>query len=231
MKIAYLGDNAGTSAEYLKDVLTELEHPFQHVDSQEFADQLDEQYDVYILSDYPANLLHEAICQKIIKQVSAGKRLIMIGGWDSFNGRGKNYSGHLIASILPVTLQEEDDRVNSPQGMLLEKEPSFTSDLPIDWTHPPVICGYNAVEAKANAKIPVWIRPINYDGKTLTLLEKQPLVLTQSVDQGITVACATDLAPHWCGGLVDWGSERRTLNHVEVGDMYINFIRLLLEIE
>jgi len=40
----------------------------------------------------------------------------------------------------------------------------------------------------------------------------------------------TDLTPHWCGGLVDWGKNRKRLKSVEVGDMYGKFIRLLLEI-
>jgi uncharacterized membrane protein len=230
MKLLYLGDNTGTSAEYLKDVCLELEHNVEHIDSKNSIDQLSSPYDIYIISDYPAQKLSAKVSQDIINQVKSGKRLIMLGGWDSFNGRGINYAGHPIATVLPVTLQEEDDRVNAPQGMLLEKEPSFSSDLPIDWTHPPVICGYNAVEAKAGARVSVWIRPIGYDTQTITLLEKQPLVVSQPVDQGITVVCTTDLAPHWCGGLVDWGSERRVFNHVEVGDMYINFIRLLLEI-
>lgn len=228
MHILYLGDNAGSSAEYLKDVLTELEHTFDHVDAKNKIALIEQSYDVVILSDYPAKQLSTDNVTQIRQLLEAGKRLIMLGGWDSFNGRGTNYANHPLAEFLPVNLQQEDDRVNAPQGLLLEKDLNLTSELPIDWQHPPVICGYNAVEVKPDARVLVWLRPIQYDGSEIILLEKQPLLIIEKCFQGISVSCVTDLAPHWCGGLVDWGSERRSLGHNEVGDMYIQFVQFLL---
>src|SRR5437870_1083753 len=116
MKILYLGDNAGASAEYLKDVLSDLEHDVIHVDSQSVCPDITEIYHVIIVSDYPAKQLTEGATNQIRQQVEKGTRLIMLGGWDSFNGRGTNYVGHPLAGLLPVQLHAEDDRVNAPQG-------------------------------------------------------------------------------------------------------------------
>jgi len=49
-----------------------------------------------------------------------------------------------------------------------------------------------------------------------------------------TAALTTDLAPHWCGGWVDWGARRRALPvtaefGVEVGDLYVRFVRQLIQ--
>ncbi len=229
MKILYLGDNAGSSAEYLKDVLKELEHEVEHVDSQTDCPDLNGQYDVVIVSDYPAAKLIEPKAKALIEKVQAGTRLVMLGGWDSFNGRGTNYAKHALAEILPVSLQDQDDRVNAPQGLVLVADAELKSNLPLDWQTPPIICGYNAVEAKDGVQHLVWAHPVQSNGVTISLLQAVPLVVKHTQGQGSVVACMTDVAPHWCGGLVDWGNERRALEHVEVGDMYLQFIRFLLE--
>lgn len=44
-----------------------------------------------------------------------------------------------------------------------------------------------------------------------------------------TVAYTSDLVPHWCGGLVDWGSRRVTLaTGNEVSDGYVSFVTNLV---
>jgi uncharacterized membrane protein len=229
MHILYLGDNAGSSAEYLKDILSELEHTVTHVDATKKIDNFDPLYECIIISDYPAGNLSDSVTSSIIKHIENGNRLIMIGGWDSFNGRGQNYANHPLAKILPVNLQVADDRVNASQGLMLKGDPLVVEASPIDWQHPPVICGYNAFEVGATASVLVWMRPIDSNGTSINLLQDLPLVAVDSYGKGVSLACGTDLAPHWCGGLVDWGSERRSFSHVEVGDMYIEFIRFLLE--
>lgn len=229
MTILYLGDNAGTSAEYLKDILAELDHTTEHVDAKSNVPSMEQPYDVIIASDYPAKQLKLEVANQITEQINNGSRFIMLGGWDSYNGRGSNYYNHPLAKILPVVLQSDDDRVNAPQGLVLRKTDALSVDLPIDWHNPPVICGYNSVEIKPNVSKLVEACPISTNGETISLLQPQPLVVRGTYGKGVTVACMTDLAPHWCGGLVDWGSERVALQHVEVGDMYIQFVRLLLE--
>ena len=52
--------------------------------------------------------------------------------------------------------------------------------------------------------------------------------------RGRTAALATDLAPHWVGGLVDWGDGERVVAQapgswpIEVGNFYAQFIANLL---
>ncbi len=229
MKILYLGDFAGASAEYLKDCLTELDHATTHFDAKQAVNELTEEYEVIILSDYPAKSLAEKATEAILDQVKRGARLLMIGGWDTFNGQGTNYADHPIGKILPVTLQEADDRVNAWQGLIITKDPATQSDLPIDWQMPPVVCGYNAFEAKDGAAVLVWMKPIQSDGQTVSLGQALPMVVKDSYEAGTVIACATDLAPHWAGGLVDWGNERRQFATVQVGQTYVQFARFLLE--
>ena len=233
MNILYLGDNAGSSAEYLKDCLRELEHTVSHISSDEEAsieDIMSSSWECVILSDYPASKLNTETSDAIKKIVEQGARLVMLGGWDSFNGRGTNYYNHPLSEILPVSLQKEDDRVNSPQGLVLSASDQIKdTEPPLDWMNPPIICGYNATESKPNTQTLVWAKPIQSDGTNIALLQAQPLVVKGLFGMGSVITCMTDLAPHWCGGLVDWGSNRQTMEHVEVGDMYINFIKLLLE--
>jgi len=50
--------------------------------------------------------------------------------------------------------------------------------------------------------------------------------------RGRTAALATDVAPHWCGGLVDWGDRRLVRQvgggRIEVGNWYAELFRNLL---
>ena len=50
--------------------------------------------------------------------------------------------------------------------------------------------------------------------------------------RGRTAALATDVAPHWVGGLVDWGDQRVVQDvgggSIDVGNWYARFFRNLL---
>ena len=100
----------------------------------------------------------------------------------------------------------------------------------MEWSFPPVICGFNQAEPKNNSEVLVWMNPIKTDGARITLGDRLPLVIKGEYGKGRTIACLTDLAPHWCGGLVDWGEKRLKLAAVEVGDKYTDFIKFLVEI-
>ncbi len=178
MNILYLGDNAGTSAAYLSESLVELEHTVTHYDSASALPELQQTYDVIIVSDYPASLISAEQAEVIKEQVNKGSRFIMIGGWDSFNGRGINYHLHPLHEMLPVTLQEDDDRVNAPQGLILKPDPALQSAIPLDWLNPPVICGYNAFETKEGTHTLVYASPIKTDGLVISLLQPQPFVVS-----------------------------------------------------
>jgi uncharacterized membrane protein len=62
--------------------------------------------------------------------------------------------------------------------------------------------------------------------------EETPLLIVGQYGQGRTAALATDVAPHWIGGMVDWGDRRVVQNvageSVEVGNWYAEFFRNLL---
>jgi len=230
MKIILLGEIENGSAEYIKDNVREMGHELIHVPSSMRLPKLIFSYDVLIISDYPAKKISSSTAKLIIKNTAAGARLIMIGGWDSFNGRGNGYYGHQLEKILPVKLLKKDDRMNIAQGLLLY--PNYKKYFPVklDWKDAPIICGYNETVPRNDAEIYVYAKPIKAAKNKIFFGKPVPLVVASGYGFGRTVACMTDLTPHWCGGLVDWGKNRKRLKSVEVGDMYGKFIRLLLEI-
>ena len=50
----------------------------------------------------------------------------------------------------------------------------------------------------------------------------------------VNPALATDVAPHWVGGFVDWGKERVVADvgddFIDVGNWYARFFRQLLQV-
>jgi len=62
---------------------------------------------------------------------------------------------------------------------------------------------------------------------------KIPLLVVGQKGAGKTAALAFDLAPHWVGGFVDWGTGRKHVDFetgfIEVGDMYYRFVANLLK--
>jgi uncharacterized membrane protein len=118
--------------------------------------------------------------------VHHGGGLIMVGGYLTFQGiegKGK-WAGSPVESVLPVTLQTGDDRVERPEGI----EPRIVGDHPIvagldaRW---PVVLGYNRVTPRAEAAV-------------LARVGEDVLLACQQVGRGRTVAYTTDCGPHWC---------------------------------
>ncbi|MDR2439943.1 MAG: glutamine amidotransferase [Planctomycetaceae bacterium] len=67
----------------------------------------------------------------------------------------------------------------------------------------------------------------------LTLAETFPLLVVGQYGKGKTAALATDAAPHWVGGWVDWGKKRISQklnngNFIEVGENYVQFFSQLI---
>ncbi|HEY4161364.1 MAG TPA: glutamine amidotransferase, partial [Candidatus Saccharimonadales bacterium] len=152
------------------------------------------------------------------------------GGWESFNGFGRNYYAHTVGKLLvPVLMQESDDRVNASQGLLVRHQSSGQARTEPDWNKPPIICGYNAATAKEGAETLAAMQEIVADRSSLRTGEIRPLVVKGDYGSGVTIACLTDLAPHWSGGLTDWGEPVQLPNGVQVGDSYIKFVQFLLE--
>jgi hypothetical protein len=83
------------------------------------------------------------------------------------------------------------------------------------------------VEERLSASLP------GDDAMFLTLTETFPLLVTGQYGKGRTAALATDVAPHWVGGWVDWGKKRIIQkldngNSIEVGEHYMQFFTQLL---
>jgi uncharacterized membrane protein len=117
---------------------------------------------------------------------SGGGGLCMVGGYMSFQGiEGKaQYHGTPIESILPVTIQAFDDRVETPQGAIPRVVGSghpILRGIPEQW---PAILGYNRVYPKSDASI-------------LVKCLDDPLVAVWDHGAGRTMAFTTDCAPHW----------------------------------
>lgn len=64
-------------------------------------------------------------------------------------------------------------------------------------------------------------------------LELRPLLVVGRYGEGRTAAFASDVAPHWVGGFVDWGRNRISQKvgegEIEVGESYAQFFRNLLK--
>ena len=123
MKVLYCGDDERAS-QYLIGSLDYLGHQVRHVPPEMPFPGLNGE-DILILSDYPASRITADQSVAIETFVSHGGRLLMLGGWESFNGLGKGYYGHPLSALLPVKLQSTDDRVQ--QALIFGRQP----ELPI----------------------------------------------------------------------------------------------------
>lgn len=246
-KVCYLGDGSITgAASYLSAILTHYGIGFDRIDSGSApsSDFLSNRYALYILSDYPSRCFSsKAELEHIAESVRThGSGLLMIGGWESFRGSDGFYNKTVIADIVPVQIQDDDDRRNSSLPIILNpcvKHP-ILAGLPWNW--PAYAGGFNKFSPKVDAK--VLLNGITIDMRILgdevedssfqynstfegTPIEEQgtvilpsnetlafrpvrsdPILVTGSYGIGRTAAYASDVAPHWCGGFVDWGTPR-----------------------
>jgi uncharacterized membrane protein len=195
---------------------------------------------LFILSDYPSAMLDREAQQRILAAVRDGAGLVMIGGWESFCGLGGNWADTPIADALPVNISRQDDRINCPQPALIRPlgEHAITAHLP--WSAPPCIGGFNAFTAKRDAQVLLEVQRYSVtvnDGQAPPVFEVRhthPLLAVATSGRGRTAALATDVAPHWVGGFVDWGAARITAcapggGEVEVGSDYARFFQQLLK--
>jgi hypothetical protein len=231
--VIYAGDAQLTSsAAYLGGVMTYCKIPFDYVPpAQSFTPDLFRTgRKLLILSDFPANHIPRKMMTDIKARIHDGMGLLMVGGWQSFHGRAGEYSSTPIEEALPVSCCREDDRANYCHGLVPEPQGThaITRDLP--WKNPPVICGYNRVLPNTNSQVIMNLRPLKMEkNKARFGKGKIPLLILGEYGKGKTAAFATDFAPHWVGGLVDWGDKRIQTratggSTVEVGQYYIELI-------
>jgi uncharacterized membrane protein len=261
-RICYLGDDhLQGAAAYLAGILKHHGLAFDYVPSAEAppAGFDSRPYAVYVISDYPAPRLGHAALTQMAARVEQGAGLVMIGGWESFHGLQGGYDESPLAAVLPVTMQSCDDRRNFAQPCLIEKVADHEILAGLPWDRPPGIGGVNVVTAKPEAETllaaaefsVVHAKPI----KSFRLAGKDtaaasfsvvssgeaykfiptaahPLLVVGRHGTGRTAALATDVAPHWVGGFVDWGDQRIVQDvgggMIEVGNWYARFFRNLV---
>ena len=196
-------------------------------------------YDLIILSDYPRNQIKDERLEEIADFTKKGGSLLMIGGWESFTGLNIEYKNSPIEDILPVILSEKDDRRNYDQGIIVTPTDIYQPVCKgLDWQRPSVIGGYNAFVAKNDATCILCGKKIKITSENKVIKTEVdeveiPLLVEGKAGEGKTAALAFDLAPHWVGGFVDWGTARKHVNFetgfIEVGDMYYKFVANLLK--
>ncbi len=241
-QILYAGDTLlSGAASYLAGIMHHHGISFDYLASdQRFDPSLTgQECRALILSDYPARNFGAGQFEALARRVEDGMGLLMIGGWESFTGEGGGYRGTAIGKALPVAMLEHDDRINCAQPCLVELHSThpIVSDLPFDEVSP-TIGGYNRVLAKAGGKLVLSARRFEArrKGRTFAITpgaEADPLLVTGHFGKGRVAAFTSDVAPHWVGGLVDWGDERVTAcaegaHPVEVGNWYARFFYQLI---
>lgn len=232
--ILYLGDTELTGAgSYLAGVMNAYDIGFEYLACDEkFSDSLlGETWEAIIISDYPAGNFSPEQLDSIAERVKGGMGLLMIGGWESFTGVNCEYTDTVLKDVLPVTMQPTDDRVNCSSPCLVEKtaEHPIINSLPFD-KDAPGIGGFNLLSAKPESTTVLSAQKFKAcrgeNGFIFTSFEELiPLLVVGSYGKGRVAAFASDVAPHWVGGLVDWGDSRLAAqapgaSDIEVGNWY-----------
>lgn len=250
-RIVYCGDtDIGAAAGYLGSLLATAGLPFVYLSSHERLDRdvrdaLDEA-DLLILSDFPASNIDAESFARIAARRSAGMGMLMIGGWESFTGSGGGYASSPMANVLPVELATDDDRMNAARPIVVLPEQGHEILDGLSFESAPTIAGMNRVSLRPGAKLlltaavfdAVPVGGVSVDtaggsdagpapGVAFRERERLPLLAVDDPGGGRVAALMCDLAPHWVGGFVDWGSRRIEANTpfsaVEVGDAYARF--------
>jgi uncharacterized membrane protein len=133
-------------------------------------------------------------------------------------------------------MEQADDRRNCAQPCLIRKVAEHPILENVPWDQPPGIGGFNAITPKADAE--TLLSSVQFSvrqtGDAFQFVRKMesPLLVVGQYGRGRTAALATDVAPHWVGGFVDWGGRRLSQDvgsgFIEVGEWYARFFRNLL---
>lgn len=252
-RIAYLGDSPlPGAASYLAGIMTHYGLRFIHIPPAEpppeavFADSIG----LYVLSDYASAKIPPDTMKRLCERVRAGTGLLMLGGWDSYHGLGGDYDRTPLAELLPVVMLNSDDRRNCPQLVLVRKRMGHPIVDGLPFETPPGIGGYNEFRPRPTASVvlegeryKISVKSsctAKCDSSTVPSLTPEgrfPLLVVEQQERGARGAgrracLATDVAPHWVGGFVDWGDSRVTTHmgddFIEVGEWYAEFFRNLL---
>ncbi len=236
MKILYAGDGPlGGAANYLYGVLKFMGAKVFHLNPGQILEPKllsREKFNLLILSDFSSASMPKEAQAVAVEQYRKGMGVLMIGGWGSFSGPFGNWRGSQIEDILPIYCKKGDDRINFSGGALMAQKEKIPFMNPSDFKNPPIVCGLNEIRPKPETKVLLSAKEIKYHAHKLSFGKEYPLLVVQSIS-GKSAALATDVAPHWCGGLVDWGSRRLKLKvtetiQIEVGHLYVKFLTHLV---
>ena len=191
-------ENAGFEVTYIRAHEVSRRFPVTREDLDSF--------DVVILSDIGSNsfllcdetfLRSERTTNRLVllaDYVEDGGGLLMVGGYMSFSGiDGRaRYQASPLASVLPVTILDRDDRVEVPEGLIAtfpNPDHPALGGTPADW---PILLGYNQLKAKPGTTV-------------IAASGDDPLLVVGEVGRGRSVAFASDVAPHWAPNeFMDW---------------------------
>lgn len=233
LNILYLGDGPiQGSAAYLYSVLTYLGSTVSHLPpgKRPTTKHFNQKTQLLILSDYSYSdfrPIEKNVIERLKKKTLA---VLKVGGWSSF-GKG-DYGKSKLAQFLPVHVRSGDDRLNYSPGLRIvpKKKHKVTRELP--FSRGSIICGLNTVKPKISSHVALEAKALTYtNSNKITVSKSGYPLLVLSPEKEARVACfMTDFAPHWAGGLVDWGKRRKTIRvpskgvQVEVGESYIGLI-------
>jgi uncharacterized membrane protein len=190
-----------------------VEHQPCHVAADHFPDTPADlaSYDVVVLSDIGSNTLLLPARTFIDAQVGSnrllalrdwvrsGGALAMIGGYLSFQGIEAKaaYRSTAIAEVLPVELEQGDDRQETPEGRAItttEVAHPITDGLDRVW--PPVL-GFQRLKPKPEAQV-------------LATVDDHAVLVVGTFGEGRALAFATDIGPHWAPQqFMEWDGFRR----------------------
>lgn len=220
---------------YFAAVLRHARLPFDHCPDQKPIPSvwLKRRYGAMVLSDYRHSSFSAATERWLVRQVQGGTGLLMIGGWASFTGLVGGYAGSAIEPLLPVRCIRGDDRVNYASGSLITRTSAHPLLTGIHFRQAPVVCGYHRTTIKPGSRVILTLRDLRPGRRSVGLGKPHPLLVVGEAGRARTAAVLTDCAPHWAGGLVDWGNHRVTVpigqgEKVEVGDFYLKFFSNLV---
>ena len=156
-RVLYLGDTSlQSAAAYLAGMLHAWGWSWEYVasDTPLRASQLRHRPEVIVLSDYPAAGIADDLQHQVVDAVADGTGLVMIGGWESFHGAGGNWDGTPVAGVLPVQIDDRDDRVNFDQPALARSAADHPILRNLPWeSRPPCIGGLNRLSPRADAEV------------------------------------------------------------------------------
>jgi uncharacterized membrane protein len=235
-RILFLGEGseAGPAA-YLSAILRWSSLQWDHlVDEDPIPkEKFKQRYNLIILSDYRYASFTVGSESWLVQQVDEGAGLLMIGGWASFTGLVGHYKGSAVEKLLPVECVHGDDRVHRPGGAVLRPvgKPDLFQNL--QWSQPPTVCGYHHVQVKKQTQTLLAFHDLDLSGAEPKWGTSHPALVVGWAGKGRTAAFLTDCAPHWAGGLVDWGERRIQVKWgrdrcVEVGEQYLLFFKQIM---